>query len=63
MKTDSDSDNEDINNNTIPIKSLYYSLKKFRRNKLYVELFYYIIFLGMFLYFNINIMDINTAYK
>jgi hypothetical protein len=51
------------NEKKIPIEVLYYSLKKHRRNKLYIELFYYFIFLGMFIFMNLNIMNINTAYQ
>jgi hypothetical protein len=57
-----ENNNIDINNK-IPIQVLYYSLKKHRRNKLYIELFYYVIFLGMFIFMNLNIMNINTAYQ
>ena len=28
----------------IPMKTLYYSLKKLKRNRLYIDLFFYIIF-------------------
>jgi len=49
--------------NTIPIKVLYYSLKKHRRNGLYIELFYYMLFLSMFIFMNLNIIDISSAYQ
>jgi hypothetical protein len=69
LETKSDSDNNissesDITNDkTIPLKVLYYSLKKHKRNSLYSELFYYIIFLGLFIYLNLNVMNITNAYQ
>ena len=47
----------------IPLKVLYYSFKKYKRSNLYCELVQYVIFLALFIYLNLNIMDIPTAYQ
>ena len=59
------SDDYDIikNDKTIPLKVLYHSLKKHKRNHLYFELFYYIIYLGLFIYLNLNVMNIPNSYR
>lgn len=52
-----------IPDDKIPLKVLYYSFKKYKRSNLYCELVQYVIFLALFIYLNLNIMDIPTAYQ